>query len=141
MIVIRNVFVLINATKRTLEELHNSMNVKSLQPLLLSALALSFYQQGFKLIYKAYHIIQEKNVSIFNGFQAACIITGINSILLLLTSGMQTVQQLKDKVYIFNQYEDCLKLSNLTHVLSNVLHFLQFSYITQLLPNLMIIVL
>ena len=102
--------VLVNPTKRTLEELHKSKNVKALQPPLPPELALSFYLQGFKLIFAVYHIIQEKNVSRFNRYQAECVVPWVNDVLLLLTIGMQTIQQLKDKVNIFNQYEDLNQL-------------------------------
>ena len=58
----------------------------------------SFYLQGWKLIFAVYHIINDKGVSKFNRYQAECPVPWINEVLLLLTVGLQTAQQIKDKV-------------------------------------------
>jgi len=97
---------LVNPKKRTLEELHSSKQVKNLTPPIPHELALSFYLQGWKLIFAVYHIINDKGVSKFNRYQAECPIPWINEVLLLLTVGLQTAQQIKDKVNVFTQYPD-----------------------------------
>ena len=72
---------------------------KSLTPALPSELALSFFVQGYKLIFAVYHIVSDgKGASKFNRYSAECLIPWINEALLLLTVGLQTAQQLKDKV-------------------------------------------
>jgi hypothetical protein len=84
---------------------------KTLSPPIPTELALSFYLQGWKLIFAVYHIINDKGVSKFNRYQAECAVPWINEVLLLLTVGLQTVQQLKDKV-TFNR-------SFVTYLISN----------------------
>ena len=70
-----------------------------MSPPLPPELAMSFYIQGWKLIFAVYHIIQDKTgASKFNRYQAECVVPWINEALLLLTIGLQTAQQLKDKV-------------------------------------------
>ena len=49
--------------KRTLEELVNSKNVKSLVPPLPREVAVSFYLQSWKLIFAVYHMVTDKGVS------------------------------------------------------------------------------
>ncbi|TRY78290.1 hypothetical protein TCAL_06891 [Tigriopus californicus] len=97
---------LVNPRKRTLEELHNSKQLKALNPQLPSELALSFFIQGWKLVFAVYHIVNDKGVSKFNRYQAECAIPWINEVLLTLTIGLQTAQQLRDKVKVFTQYQD-----------------------------------
>jgi len=93
--------------KRTLEELHLSKQVKSLQPPLPPELALSFYLQGWRLIFAVYHVIQEKSgQQKFNRYQAECAVPWANEALALLTVGMQMAQQLRDKLKVFEQYQD-----------------------------------
>jgi len=79
---------------------------KNLTPPIPHELALSFYLQGWKLIFAVYHIINDKGVSKFNRYQAECPVPWINEVLLLLTVGLQTAQQIKDKVNVFTQYPD-----------------------------------
>eukprot|EP00096_Caligus_rogercresseyi_P010949 TRINITY_DN4146_c0_g1_i1.p2 TRINITY_DN4146_c0_g1~~TRINITY_DN4146_c0_g1_i1.p2 ORF type:complete len:275 (+),score=83.49 TRINITY_DN4146_c0_g1_i1:78-902(+) len=97
---------LINPRKRTLDELQKNKNVKGFQPPLPADLAVSFYVQNWKLIFAVYHIITDKGVSKFNRYQAECVIPWVNDVLLLLTVGLQTAQQLKDKIHVFEQYQD-----------------------------------
>lgn len=97
---------LVNPKKRTLEELQKNKNVKGFNPPIPNELALSFYIQSFKLIFAVYHIATEKGVTKFNRYQAECAIPWINDILDLLTSGLQTAQQIKDKLNVFKQYPD-----------------------------------
>ena len=49
--------------KRTLEDLVNSKNVKSLVPPLPREVAVSFYLQSWKLIFAVYHMVTDKGVS------------------------------------------------------------------------------
>ncbi len=62
--------------------------------------------QGWKLIFGVYHIVTEKGVSSFKRYQAESAVPWANEVLTLLTVGMQTAQQLKDKVNVFGQYQD-----------------------------------
>ena len=71
---------------------------KGFNPALSNELALSFYVQSFKLIFAVYHITTERGITKFNRYQAECVIPWISQVLQLLTSGLQTAQQLKDKV-------------------------------------------
>ena len=49
--------------KRTLEDLVNSKNIKSLVPPLPREVAVSFYLQSWKLIFAVYHMVTDKGVS------------------------------------------------------------------------------
>jgi hypothetical protein len=49
--------------KRTLEDLVNSTNVKSLVPALPREVAVSFYLQSWKLIFAVYHMVTDRGVS------------------------------------------------------------------------------
>merc|ERR1712098_299966 len=91
--------------KRSLEDLVNSKNVKSLVPALPREVAVSFYLQSFKLIFAVYHMVTDKGVSRFDRYQAECVVPWVNDVLLLLTVSLQTAQQLKDKLDIFKQYK------------------------------------
>lgn len=72
---------------------------KSLVPPLPSDLALSFYLQGWKLVFAVYHLTTDKSgAAKFSRYQAEAVVPWINEVLLLLTVGMQTAQQLRDKV-------------------------------------------
>jgi len=97
--------------KRTLEELVNSKNVKSLVPPLPREVAVSFYLQSWKLIFAVYHMVTDKGVSRFDRYQAECVVPWVNDVLLLLTVSLQTAQQLRDKLDIFKQYKQEIRLS------------------------------
>jgi len=97
--------------KRTLEELVNSKNVKSLVPALPREVAVSFYLQSWKLIFAVYHMVTDKGVSRFDRYQAECVVPWVNDVLLLLTVSLQTAQQLRDKLDIFKQYKQEIRLS------------------------------
>lgn len=80
---------------------------KALSPPLPPELALSFYVQGWKVVFAVYHVIQDRGGGArFNRYQAECVVPWLNEVLLLLTVGLQTAQQLKDKVNVFTQYQD-----------------------------------
>ena len=70
--------------KRTLEDLVNSKNVKSLVPPLPREVAVSFYLQSWKLV-------TDKGVSRFDRYQAECVVPWVNDVLLLLTVALQVV--------------------------------------------------
>merc|ERR1712123_25469 len=97
--------------KRTLEDLVNSKNVKSLVPPLPREVAVSFYLQSWKLIFAVYHMVTDKGVSRFDRYQAECVVPWVNDVLLLLTVSLQTAQQLRDKLDIFQQYKQEIRLS------------------------------
>ena len=97
--------------KRTLEELVNSKNVKSLVPPLPREVAVSFYLQSWKLIFAVYHMVTDKGVSRFDRYQAECVVPWVNDVLLLLTVSLQTAQQLRDKLDIFKQYKQEIRFT------------------------------
>jgi len=97
--------------KRTLEDLVNSKNVKSLVPPLPREVAVSFYLQSWKLIFAVYHMVTDKGVSRFDRYQAECVVPWVNDVLLLLTVSLQTAQQLRDKLGIFKQYKQEIRLT------------------------------
>merc|ERR1712059_35606 len=96
--------------KRSLEDLVNSKNVKSLVPALPREVAVSFYLQSYKLIFAVYHMVTDKGVSRFDRYQADCVVPWVNDVLLLLTVALQTAQQLRDKLDIFRQYKQEIRL-------------------------------
>ena len=73
---------------------------RGLVPAIPPELALSFYLQGFKLIFAVYHIVADPktNVTKFNRYQAEAVVPWVNDVILYLTIALQTAQQLKDKV-------------------------------------------
>jgi len=97
--------------KRTLEDLVSSKNVKSLVPPLPREVAVSFYLQSWKLIFAVYHMVTDKGVSRFDRYQAECVVPWVNDVLLLLTVSLQTAQQLRDKLDIFQQYKQEIRLT------------------------------
>uniref|UniRef100_T1JJT6 Protein rogdi n=1 Tax=Strigamia maritima TaxID=126957 RepID=T1JJT6_STRMM len=94
--------------KRTIDDLLNSKNMKSLQPPLPSDLAISFYIQSHKLVFAMYHLQHHHGVSKFDTLQAECSVPWLNESLVLFTMAMQLAQQLKDKVSVFSQYRDLI---------------------------------
>jgi len=98
--------------KRTLEDLMNSKNVKSLVPPLPREVAVSFYLQSWKLIFAVYHMVVDKGVSRFDRYQAECVVPWVNDVLLMFTVALQTAQQLKDKLTIFQQYSHEISLKS-----------------------------
>ena len=47
----------------------------------------------------------------FDRYQAECVVPWVNDVLLLLTVSLQTAQQLRDKLDIFKQYKQEIRLS------------------------------
>jgi len=96
--------------ERTLEELVDSKNIKTLVPPLPREVAVSFYLQSWKLIFAVYHLVTDKGVSRLDRYQAECVVPWVNDVLLLLTVSLQTAQRLRDKLDIFQQYKTEIRL-------------------------------
>jgi len=98
---------LIVPKKRSIEDLQNSCNMKSLQPPLPNDLAISFYVQAHKLICAVYHMYKDgSGQKKFDISQAEISVPWLSEALVLFTIGLQYCQQLKDKVLVFTQYKD-----------------------------------
>jgi len=112
--ILRSRTALVNPKKRTLDDLRNSRHARGLMPAIPPELALSFYLQGFKLIFAVYHIVADPktNVTKFNRYQAEAVVPWVNDVILYLTIALQTAQQLKDKVNVFAQYQDFTPSTN-----------------------------
>jgi len=106
--ILRSRSALVNPKERTLDDLRNSRHARGLVPAIPPELALSFYLQGYKLIFAVYHIVADPktNVTKFNRYQAEAVVPWVNDVILYLTIALQTAQQLKDKVNVFAQYQD-----------------------------------
>jgi hypothetical protein len=101
---------LIVPKKRTIEELQNSRNMKSLQPTVPNDLAISFYVQSHKLVCTVYHMQKDQHGQVkFDIYQAENSVPWLSEVLVLFTVGLQFCQQLKDKVSVFTQYKDMHK--------------------------------
>nr|CAG4649555.1 EOG090X0AKT [Scapholeberis mucronata]SVE93784.1 EOG090X0AKT [Scapholeberis mucronata] len=90
--------------KRTIDELMNSKNMKTLTPSLPSDLAVSFYLQAHKLIFAVYHLTQAGGTVKFETLQSESPVTWLNEVLVLLSVALHRAQQLRDKVSVFLQY-------------------------------------
>ncbi|XP_023243154.1 protein rogdi-like [Centruroides sculpturatus] len=98
---------LIVPKKRTMDDLQNSRNMKSLQPPLPLDLAVSFYIQSHKLVIAVYHIQKDsQGQTKFDVLQAESFVPWLNEALILFSVGLQLCQQLKDKVSVFSQYKE-----------------------------------
>nr|CAG4640245.1 EOG090X0AKT [Daphnia pulex]SVE85036.1 EOG090X0AKT [Daphnia pulex] len=91
--------------KRTIDELMNSKNMKTLTPSLPSDLAVSFYLQAHKLIFAVYHLTQAGGTVKFETLQSESPVTWLNEVLVLLSVALHRAQQLRDKVSVFLQYQ------------------------------------
>jgi len=93
--------------KRTIEDIMLSRNMRSLQPPLPNDLAVSFYIQSYKLVFAVYHVQKDSHgQQKFDVLQAECAVPWLSEALVLFTVALQLCQQLKDKVEVFNQYND-----------------------------------
>lgn len=106
--ILRSRSALVNPKKRTLDDLRSSRHARGLMPAIPPELALSFYLQGYKLIFAVYHIVADPKTGVtkFNRYQAEAVVPWVNDVILYLTIALQTAQQLKDKVNVFAQYQD-----------------------------------
>lgn len=108
---LRSRAALVVPKKRTLEDLVNSKNVKSLVPPLPREVAISFYLQSWKLVFAVYHMVTDKGISRFDRYQAECTVPWINDVLLLLTVALQSAQLLRDKIDILSQYKQEININ------------------------------
>nr|CAG4652042.1 EOG090X0AKT [Triops cancriformis] len=92
--------------KRTIDELMNSKNMRSLTPALPGDVAVSFYLQGPKLVFAVYHLTQAGAAVKFDTLQCEAHVSWLNDVLVLLTIALHKVQQIKDKVMVFDQYPE-----------------------------------
>lgn len=99
---------LITPRKRTLSDLQNSLNNKSLTPLPPKDIVISFYIQSHKLICAVYHIFEKDSHGNprYDVYQAESSIPWLSEVLVLFTVALQFCQQLKDKLLVFTQYSD-----------------------------------
>ncbi|CAG0898568.1 unnamed protein product [Darwinula stevensoni] len=97
---------LIIPKKRTIEDLINSRNVKSLVPQLPGDVAISFYLQSHKLVLAVYHLTHSHGTTKFDAMQAECSVPWLNEVLVLFTIALQLCQRVKDKIQVFSQYKD-----------------------------------
>ena len=99
---------LITPRKRTLSDIQNSFNNKSLTPLPPKDIAISFYIQSHKLICAVYHSFEKDSHGNprFDIYQAETSIPWLSEVLVLFTVALQFLQQLKDKLFVFTQYGD-----------------------------------
>lgn len=91
--------VLLFPKKRLISELQNQKNMR-IFPLVPNELVFSFYIQGFKLVLAIYFIKGTET----SKYTLECnSITWLNNVMILLTSCLQKLQQLKDKLKVFEQ--------------------------------------
>ncbi|XP_071443747.1 protein rogdi [Hetaerina americana] len=109
---------LIVPRKKTIDDLMNSRNMKSLVPNLPENLAVSFYIQSHKLIFAVYHVGSAHGTMKFDTFQSECSLPWLSEVLVLFTVGLQMCQQLKDKICVFSQYKDFSVESRSTSAMS-----------------------
>ncbi|MCL4132610.1 UNVERIFIED_CONTAM: hypothetical protein GTU68_052258 [Idotea baltica] len=84
--------------KKTIDELMNSRNMKSLSPPLPGDLAVSFYLQGHKLVLAVYHLSNAAGTVKFDSIQAECAVPWLNPVLVSFTTALHIAHQLRDKV-------------------------------------------
>ena len=106
--------------KRTIDELMNSKNMKTLSPALPSDLAVSFYLQAHKLVFAVYHLTQAGGTIKFETLQSESPVTWLNEVLVLLSVALHKAQQLRDKVSV-----DTLVYSNCELVIINLMIIMQ----------------
>ena len=100
---------LIVPRKRTVSEIQNSSENKSLTPLPPKDITISFYVQSHKLICAVYNHSHEKDShgNVRSEIQQAeSSIPWLSEVLVLFTVALQFCQQLKDKLLVFSQYSD-----------------------------------
>ncbi|XP_076042551.1 rogdi atypical leucine zipper isoform X2 [Oratosquilla oratoria] len=92
--------------KKTIDELMNSRNMKSLTPPLPGDVALSFYLQAHKLVLAVYHLSSAGGNMKFESVQAECSVPWLSPVLVGFTTALHMAHQLRDKVAVFSQYKD-----------------------------------
>lgn len=90
-----------------IEELQHSQNMQSIRPALPLDFSISFYTQAHNLFCSVYQLIQGPNgPTVKAEYQAEVSLPNISEVLVSLSLGLQTCQQLKDKLQIFSQYHE-----------------------------------
>lgn len=85
--------------KRTIEELQHSQNMQSIKPALPLDFSISFYVQAHNLVCSVYQLSQSTSgPQIKAEYQAELSLPFLSEILVFLSLGLQTCQQLKDKL-------------------------------------------
>lgn len=85
--------------RRNIDELQCSQNMQSIKPSLPIDFAISFYIQAHNLICSVYHLAQTNNgTQIKAEYQSEVSVPFLSEVLVFLSLGLQTCQQLKDKV-------------------------------------------
>ncbi|XP_013107189.2 protein rogdi [Stomoxys calcitrans] len=92
---------LIIPKKKSIEDLMNSRNMKSLAPNLPEDQAISFFLQCHKLIIAVYQLLNVQGTMKMEATQAECSVGWLNDVLVLFTVGLTLCQQLKDKMNAF----------------------------------------
>jgi len=89
--------------KRTIEELQHSQNMQSIRPALPLDHSISFYVQAHNLVCSVYQLSQNNSgPQIRAEYQAETSIPFLSEVLVFLSLGLQTCQQMKDKLQIFS---------------------------------------
>lgn len=85
--------------KRTIEELQHSQNMQSIRPALPLDYSISFYIQAHNLVCSIYQLAQGTNgPQIRAEYQAELSLPFLSEMLVFLSLGLQTCQQIKDKL-------------------------------------------
>lgn len=89
--------------KRTIEELQHSQNMQSIRPALPLDFSISFYIQAHNLVCSVYQLSQNANgPQIRAEYQAEISLPFLSEVLVFLSLGLQTCQQVKDKLLTFS---------------------------------------
>lgn len=89
--------------KRTIEELQLSQNMQSIRPALPIDFSISFYIQAHSLVCSVYQLTRDNNrPQIKAEYQAELSLPFLSEVLVFLSLGLQTCQQLKDKLLTFS---------------------------------------
>lgn len=88
--------------KRTIEELQHCQNMQSIKPSLPLDYSISFYIQAHNLVCSVYQLTQSSNgPQIRAEYQAELSLPFLSEVLVFLSLGLQTCQQIKDKLQTF----------------------------------------
>lgn len=89
--------------KRVIEELQHSRNMQSIRPALPLDYSISFYIQGHNLVCSVYHLSQNNTGPLVKAeYQAELSLGFLSDALVFLSLGLQTCQQLNDKLKTFS---------------------------------------
>lgn len=91
--------------KRTIEELQHSQNIQSIRPALPLDFSISFYIQAHNLVCSVYQLVQGTNEpQIRAEYQADLSLPFLSEMLVFLSLGLQTCQQIKDKLQTLSNF-------------------------------------